>query len=61
MREGYRPTGVCIRYRWQWILDGASCTRAVETLKKAGLIDCQYYSQSASCNLTDAGEAAVNS
>ena len=54
--EGVRPSGVCVRGDWTYLVDGEPVTRAVNTLKRRGLVDGHYMSGGrAAINLTDKG------
>jgi hypothetical protein len=53
-----RPEGVCIRGVWTFLVQGEPVTRAVNTLKRRGLIDISYYmGGKAGVNLTDKGRS----
>lgn len=45
------PEGVCIRYVWQWTVNGEPVTRAVNTLIRRGKAKATYYRNSASLNV----------
>jgi hypothetical protein len=52
--------GVCIRYRWTWLIDGEPVTRQVQTLLERGLMRAAYYSGGkASASVTDLGRVAL--
>jgi hypothetical protein len=54
-----RPSGICIRGQWIYLVGGEPVTRAVNTLKRRGLVEGHYMSGGrAAINLTDAGRAA---
>lgn len=54
--DGARPSGVCIRGVWTYLLDGQPVTRAVNTLKRRGVVNGHYMSGGrAAINLTAAG------
>lgn len=54
--DGARPSGVCIRGEWTYLLGGEPVTRAVNTLKRRGLVSGHYMSGGrGAINLTDAG------
>jgi hypothetical protein len=52
--------GVCIRYRWTWLIDGEPVTRQVAALMDRGLLKATYYRGGrGTAHITDAGRAAL--
>jgi molybdenum-dependent DNA-binding transcriptional regulator ModE len=52
--------GVCVHYRWMWLLNGEPVTRQVRALLNRGLMTSTYYSGGkGATNLTDAGRRVV--
>lgn len=41
--ERASPTAVCVRYVWNWTLDGEPCTRAVNTLIRRKQATAMYF------------------